>query len=189
MSNTRDGAPRAVLFDRDGTLVVDVPYNGDPGKVTVMPTVRAALRMLRAAGIPIGVVTNQSGIARGLISREQVDAVNRRIDELLGPFDVWQLCPHLPEDACTCRKPQPGMILEAARELGLDPAEVAVVGDIGADVMAAQSAGCRSVLVPTPITRTQEVIDADLVAPDVASAITLLFTGAAGAAGPRGSSS
>lgn len=178
-----DGLPQAVLFDRDGTLVVDVPYNGDPSQVTAMPTVDVALRMLRAAHIPVGVVTNQSGIGRGLLTADQVDAVNQRVDELLGPFDVWQVCPHLPGDGCGCRKPKPGMILEAAKSLNLQPCDVAYIGDIGADIGAATAAGCRSVLVPTPITRTEEVRDAPLVAPDVATAIAMLFTGSAVAAG------
>ncbi|WP_421015725.1 HAD-IIIA family hydrolase, partial [Glutamicibacter creatinolyticus] len=76
----------------------------------------------------------QSGIARGLISAEQVAAVNARVSELLGPFDTFQFCPHGPEDRCRCRKPAPGMVHRACEELGLEPWEVAVVGDIGADV-------------------------------------------------------
>src|SRR3954463_14430660 len=80
----------AVLFDRDGTLVRDVPYNGNPDAVVVMPGARQALDRLRADGLRIGVVTNQSGIARGLLTRAQVDAVNARVEELLGPFDSWQ---------------------------------------------------------------------------------------------------
>jgi HAD superfamily hydrolase (TIGR01662 family) len=107
-------APAAVLFDRDGTLVVDVPYNGDPAKVRPVPGAGAALDLLRAAGIPAGVVTNQSGVARGLITAGEVQQVNRRIDALLGPFAVWQVCPHGPADGCPCRKPRPGMVLAAA---------------------------------------------------------------------------
>ena len=104
-----------MLFDRDGTLVVDVPYCADPALVTPVSTAPAALALLRAAGIPVGVVSNQSGIARGLLDREQVDAVNRRVDDLLGPFDVWQVCPHGPDDGCACRKPQPGGRYAAGR--------------------------------------------------------------------------
>lgn len=170
-----DSPPRAVLFDRDGTLVVDVPYNGDPSRVAAMPTVPVVLRMLRTAGIPVGVVTNQSGIGRGLLTEDQVAGVNDRIDEMLGPFDVWQVCPHAPSDACGCRKPRPGMILEAARLLGMEPRDVAVIGDIGSDIVAATAAGCQCVLVPTPVTRLNEVREAPLVASDVAGAITLLF--------------
>ena len=173
MSSARP--PRAVLFDRDGTLVVDVPYCADPEQVTPVPTARPALALLRAARIPVGVVTNQSGIARGLLRRPQVDAVNRRVDALLGPFAVWQLCPHGPDDGCACRKPAPGMVLAAAERLGVAPDEVAVVGDIGADVGAARAAGARSVLVPTPVTRACEVAAAPVVRPDLLSAVRYLL--------------
>ena len=111
--------PGAVLFDRDGTLVVDVPYCGDPTLVRPVPTAAAALSLLRAARIPVGVVTNQSGIGRGLLTRGQVDAVNRGVDRLLGPFEVWQVCPHGPDDGCACRKPAPGMVKTAAAEFVL----------------------------------------------------------------------
>ncbi|WP_236713725.1 HAD-IIIA family hydrolase, partial [Rathayibacter tanaceti] len=148
----RERAPRlrGILFDRDATLVVDVPYNGDPAQVSPMPTALDAVERARESGLALGVVTNQSGIARGLIDRAQADAVNRRVDELFGGFDVWMLCPHGPEDGCTCRKPAPGMVLGAAEALGLPADSLAVIGDIGADVGAATAAGARGVLVPTP---------------------------------------
>ena len=170
-----DAPPAAVLFDRDGTLVVDVPYCGDPGLVVPVPTARAALALLRAAGVPVGVVSNQSGIARGLLTRDQVDAVNRRVDDLLGPFDVWQVCPHGPDDGCDCRKPAPGMVLAAAERLGVAAADVAVVGDIGADVGAARAAGARSVLVPTEVTLPDEVAAAPVVRPDLLAAVRHLL--------------
>jgi HAD superfamily hydrolase (TIGR01662 family) len=163
-------APEAVLFDRDGTLVVDVPYNGDPALVRPVPAAGAALGLLRAAGIRTGVITNQSGIARGFISAGQAEAVNRRVDELLGPFAVWQVCPHGPDDGCGCRKPRPGLVLAAAERLGVPPERIAVVGDIGADVGAAAAAGAASVLVPTPVTRPGEVSAAPVVRPDLLAA-------------------
>lgn len=167
-------APRAILFDRDGTLVVDVPYNGAPERVQPLPGTARVLSRLRGSGIRTGVVSNQSGIARGLLTRAQVDAVNARVDELLGPFDVWEVCPHGPDDGCACRKPLPGMVLSACLRLRLHPAEVGMVGDIGADVEAAAAAGVRAVLVPTPATLPGEVAAAPLVAPDLASAVSLL---------------
>ena len=172
---THPRRPGAVLFDRDGTLVVDVPYNGDPMRVRPVPAARAALELLRAAGVPAGVVTNQSGIARGLITRAQADAVNARVDELLGPFVVWQVCPHGPEDGCACRKPRPGMVLAAARQLGLPPERLALVGDIGADVEAAAAAGADSVLVPTAVTRRAEVVAAPVVRDDLVAAVRHLL--------------
>jgi histidinol-phosphate phosphatase family protein len=169
----------AVLLDRDGTLVVDVPYNGDPERVLPMPGAREALDRLRAAGLRLAVVSNQSGIARGLLTRAQVDAVNRRVEELLGPVGPWLVCPHGPDDGCACRKPEPGLVLQAAELLGVAPERCAVVGDIGADVQAARAAGARAVLVPTPRTLREEVDAAPEVAPDLAGAVGLLLEGAA----------
>ncbi|HEY0638816.1 MAG TPA: HAD-IIIA family hydrolase, partial [Pseudonocardiaceae bacterium] len=148
---------RAVLLDRDGTLVHDVPYNADPEAVRPVPGARAALDALRAAGLPVGVVTNQSGVARGLIRPHQLAAVHERLAALLGPFDVWRVCPHAPGEGCGCRKPAPGMVISAAAELGVAPADVVLIGDIGSDVAAARAAGARSVLVPTAVTRPAEV--------------------------------
>jgi HAD superfamily hydrolase (TIGR01662 family) len=169
---------RAVLLDRDGTLIEDVPYNGDPDRVRPVAGAREAVQRLREAGIRVGVVTNQSGIGRGLLTRARVDAVNRRVDELLGPFDTWQVCPHDPDDACSCRKPLPGMVSAAADALGVAPHEVVVIGDIGADVEAARAAGALGVLVPNGRTRTDEVRDARHVAPTVTAAVDLVLGGA-----------
>ena len=165
----------AVLFDRDGTLIHDVPYNGDPRLVEPVPHAAEALARLREAGIRIGVVTNQSGIGRGLITREQAGAVNDRVDELLGPFGSWQMCPHAPDDGCRCRKPAPGMVLAACRELGVEPADAVLVGDIAADMEAARRAGARGILVPTPVTLEREVREAEAVAPDLVAAVGLVL--------------
>ncbi|MDP9419892.1 MAG: HAD-IIIA family hydrolase, partial [Actinomycetota bacterium] len=134
-------AVQAVLFDRDGTLVIDVPYNGDPALVEPVPGATEALQRLRAAGLPIAVISNQSGVARGLLSPTEVDAVNLRVAELLGPFAGFWVCPHGPTDGCACRKPAPGLVLAAAAALGVAPGACAVIGDIGADVEAADAAG------------------------------------------------
>ena len=163
----------AVLFDRDGTLVHDVPYNGDPVLVDPVPGALAALTRLRAVGVPVGVVTNQSGIGRGRLTRDQVDRVNARVEELLGPFDTWQLCPHAPADGCGCRKPEPGLVLSAASALGVPAARCVVIGDVGTDMAAARAAGARAVLVPTPVTRPDEVRSAPAVAADLPSAVEL----------------
>lgn len=172
---TRRQRPLAVLFDRDGTLVVDVPDNGDPDAVRPVPTARAALDRLRAAGVPTAVVSNQSGIARGLITREQVDAVNARAAALLGDLGPVLVCEHGAGDGCSCRKPRPGLVLAAAARLGVAPERCAVVGDIGADVGAALAAGARPVLVPTPVTRREEVEAAPEVCADLLEAVELLL--------------
>jgi histidinol-phosphate phosphatase family protein len=169
------GVPAAVLFDRDGTLVVDVPYNGDPERVVVMPGVREALGRLRAAGVATAVVSNQSGVARGLIRAEQVEAVNRRVEELVGPLGPWLVCLHGPGDGGGCRKPAPGLVMQAAAALGVEPRDCVVIGDVGSDVEAARAAGARAVLVPTPVTRPEEVAAAPEVAPDLVAAVELLL--------------
>jgi histidinol-phosphate phosphatase family protein len=164
-----------VLLDRDGTLVVDVPYNGEPDRVQPMPGAREALERLRSAGVRTAVISNQSGVARGLISEEQVRAVNARVDELLGPLGPWLVCTHGPDDGCDCRKPRPGLVLRAAKALGVGAERCAVVGDIGADVEAARAAGARAVLVPTPRTRREEVAAAPETAPDLEAAVAKLL--------------
>ncbi len=142
--------PCAVLFDRDETIVVDVPFNGDPDRIEPAPDGRASLDRLRAAGLQLAVVSNQSGVGRGFITAADVDAVNRRIDELLGPFAGFFVCPHAVEDACECRKPKPKLILDAARALGVEPACCVVVGDRESDVEAARNAGAIPLKIDGP---------------------------------------
>ncbi|WP_308221126.1 HAD-IIIA family hydrolase [Isoptericola sp. S6320L] len=164
----------AVLLDRDGTLVHDVPYNGDPTRVEPLEDVLDQLDVLRARGVRLGVVSNQSGVARGVLTRAQVQAVNDHVEKLLGPFDTWQVCVHAPQDGCWCRKPAPGLVHAAATALGVEPWRCAVVGDIGSDVAAGIAAGAETVLVPTAVTRRDEVDDAPVVAPDLAAAVRYL---------------
>jgi histidinol-phosphate phosphatase family protein len=118
--------------------------------VTVEPGVREALDRLRAAGLALAVVSNQSGVGRGYITLEQVDAVNRRVDELLGPFSGFFVCPHAPEDDCDCRKPQPKLILEAARAMRVGPGRCVVIGDRESDVKAAENAGAIPLKINGP---------------------------------------
>jgi histidinol-phosphate phosphatase family protein len=167
--------PVAVLFDRDGTLIVDVPYNGDADRVLPMEGASEALERLRAAGVKTAVVSNQSGVARGLITPLDVESVHARMELLLGPLGPVEWCPHGPDEGCSCRKPAPGLILRAARRLGVDPRRCAVIGDIGADVEAARAAGARGVLVPTERTRREEIAAAAEVAPDLGHAVDLLL--------------
>jgi HAD superfamily hydrolase (TIGR01662 family) len=171
------GIPDLVLLDRDGTLVHDFPYNGDPEWVRPVDGARPALDRLRARGVRLGVVSNQSGVARGLITRDQVDACMDRLAELLGPFDTVQVCPHGPDDGCSCRKPAPGMVKAACAELDVDPARCVVIGDIGADVEAAEAAGAVGILVPTPVTRREEVAAAARRAATLTAAVDDVLAG------------
>jgi len=168
-------APRVVLLDRDGTLVEDVPYNGDPARVTPMPGALEALNRLRAAGIRLAVVSNQGGIGSGRLTPADVAAVNHRVESLLGPLGPWFVCPHAPEAGCDCRKPAPGLIHRAAEALGVRPEDCALIGDTGADVAAARAAGARAILVPNAVTRHAEIAEAPEVAHDLGEAVDRLL--------------
>jgi D,D-heptose 1,7-bisphosphate phosphatase len=148
----------AVFVDKDGTLVRDVPYNVDPDLIELVPGAGEALAKLAAAGYAVVVVSNQSGVARGLFAEDALAAVEQRLHELLAASDValagFYYCPHHPAGhvsqyatQCTCRKPEPGMILQAAEELHLDLSRSWMIGDILDDVEAGNRAGCRSVLI------------------------------------------
>jgi histidinol-phosphate phosphatase family protein len=149
---------RAVFLDKDGTLVEDVPYNVDPALVRLAPGAAEGLRALAAAGYLLVVVSNQSGVARGYFPEAALAGVEARLRGLLAECGVslasFSWCPHHPGGSvaayavpCECRKPQPGQILRAARELGLDPRRSWMVGDILDDVEAGRRAGCRTVLI------------------------------------------
>jgi D-glycero-D-manno-heptose 1,7-bisphosphate phosphatase len=151
------GAP-TILFDKDGTLIEDIPYNVDPARIRLATGAAAGLRRLGAAGFAAAVVTNQTGVARGLFTLGDLDAVRDRIAELLGAQGLalrgFYACPHFPMGsvaefaiACDCRKPGGGLVRRAIAELGLVASDTWVVGDSWADVAAGRSAGCRTVLV------------------------------------------
>ena len=161
----------AVLFERDGTLVHDGPDSVDPDRVRPMPGAIPARDALRRARIPIGVVTNQSGVGRGLITSAQLRRGDARVEALLGRCDVREIRPHTGQSGCRCRKPAPGMVLSTTRRLGVPVSGVVVVGGIGADVEAARAAGARAVLVPTPATRPEEVAAAPVVTSDPLEAV------------------
>ena len=169
--------PRALLCDRDGTLVTDVPYNDDPRLVAPLPGVAAALERVRAAGIPIGIVTNQRGVALGRISPERLLAVHARVEELLGPFDTIVSCPHDTSERCSCRKPRPGLILRAARHLGVPPGRCVVVGDSWSDVLAARHAGARPIRIGPPGAGARTGVDAVATVPDLPAAVDLVLAG------------
>lgn len=145
----------AVFFDRDGTLIVDADYLSDPDGVTLIPGAPESIRAARDAGWFTVVVTNQSGIGRGLYSESDYRAVDRRFQALLAAegatLDAVLHCPHHPSftGVCDCRKPAPGMLLEAARRLGIDLARSVVVGDKRSDLEAGLAVGAAPILVRT----------------------------------------
>ncbi|OBK73275.1 HAD-IIIA family hydrolase [Mycobacterium sp. 1274761.0] len=170
--------PLAVLLDRDDTIIEDVPYLNDPTRVRPVPGAANALRRLREEGLLLAIVSNQSGVAKGLIAPDELAAVNARVDDALGPFDAWQVCIHDDGDGCTCRKPAPGMVLAAAEALGVDPSRCVLIGDTGGDVTAALTAGADAVLVPTHRTLEHEISEARArarVAADLNSAVSMVL--------------
>jgi D-glycero-D-manno-heptose 1,7-bisphosphate phosphatase len=138
----------AIFLDKDGTLVVDVPYNVDPGLIELTPYARPACQALHAAGFALVVVTNQSGVARGLFEAAALEAVEARLLEMLGvSFAGFYHCPHAADAGCRCRKPADGMLRQAAAEHRLDLARSWMIGDILNDVEAGRRAGCRTILI------------------------------------------
>lgn len=164
---------RAVLFDRDGTLIVDSPR--DRANITPMPGASQALQRLRTRGMRIGVITNQPAIAHGDLSVDDMRAIHERIEDAIGAIDAWFVCPHAVNDECGCRKPQAGLIEDACRHFGISAEECVVVGDIGSDVDAAHNAGAHAILVPTPVTRAQEIARAPVVCADLNEAVDAIL--------------
>jgi D-glycero-D-manno-heptose 1,7-bisphosphate phosphatase len=144
---------RAVFLDRDGTLIEDVGYPRDPVAVALLDGAVATLRELSRLGFALVVVSNQSGIARGLVTPAEAAAVHDRFVSLFASggvnFDAVVYCPHGPADGCDCRKPAPRMLLDTAAELELDLAGSFMVGDKASDIEAGRRAGCRTILIET----------------------------------------
>ena len=145
------GYGRAVFLDRDGTLMPEVGAVGRPEAVRLMPGVGQALRALSAARYELVVVSNQSAIGRGVVTAEQVLEVNAALRRVLRAEGVELsgifVCPHRPEDACDCRKPLPGLLLQASTMLGLTLSRSWLIGDSTRDTGAAEAAGVRSILL------------------------------------------
>lgn len=145
---------RAVFFDKDGTLVKNVPYNVNPDLIELNKGADECLRLLRTAGYKLFVITNQSGVARGFFEEKDLPAVWQKLNELTGAeFAGFYHCPHYPSGkiaeyakTCDCRKPQPGMILKAAAEHAIDLKNSWFVGDNEQDIIAGRRAGCKTIL-------------------------------------------
>ena len=183
---------RAVFLDRDGTLIKEKVYLSDPVRVALLPGTAAALSDFRDGGFVLVVVTNQSGIARGLFSENEYHAVAKRLDDLLAsagsPVDATMYCPHHPDFGpdCECRKPGTGMYRRAATELGLDLANSFYVGDKVLDVTPALELGGVGVLVRTGhgVEESARVPAGTAVVEDLGAAAQLILSGGLSVAGP-----
>jgi D-glycero-D-manno-heptose 1,7-bisphosphate phosphatase len=160
---------RAVFLDRDGTINEEKEYLHRSEDFSFIPGAPAAIRLLKEAGFLVIVVTNQSGIGRGYFDEEAVHRLHRYMDEELDHYgaavDGYYLCPHHPRHGigdyrkeCCCRKPLPGMLLEAARDFDIDLAASYIIGDKLADIEAGLAAGCRPLLVSTGYGKEQSVL-------------------------------
>jgi D-glycero-D-manno-heptose 1,7-bisphosphate phosphatase len=171
---------RAVFFDRDGTLIIDEPYNGDPGKVRLYPGVRDGLAALKKSGWRVIIVTNQSGIGRGKITEEQYRAVNAEFVRQCGGeqiIDAVLHAPDTPDDPSPRRKPGIGLFQDAASLLPIDFSRSWTVGDKPSDIAAGRAAGTRTIRVlNAPVTRHKSSSSpADLVVPHIADALKHLL--------------
>lgn len=178
----------AIFLDKDGTLVEDVPYNVNPSLLQLTWQAGQALQLLQRLGYALFIVSNQSGVARGLFTEAALGPVERRLNDLLAQYDVtlegFYYCPHHPEGSvaryatsCTCRKPMPGMLLRAASEHDIDLAHSWMIGDILNDVEAGTRAGCRTVLIDNGNETEWELSPQripDLSAPDLHAAATMI---------------
>jgi D-glycero-D-manno-heptose 1,7-bisphosphate phosphatase len=174
--------PWHVLLDRDGTIIEDRRYLADPDGVALLPGAVDGLRRLTQAGCRLALLTNQSGIGRGLFDLNAMHRVHERLAALLIPHDIRLhgifFCPHAPEERCGCRKPLPGLFRQAACALGVRPERACVIGDKEADVDLGRNVGARTILVRTGHGRDEEsrVKDkADAVADDLAAAADWLL--------------
>jgi D-glycero-D-manno-heptose 1,7-bisphosphate phosphatase len=149
---------KAIFLDKDGTVIIDVPYNVDPDKIVLLPGTAVGLQQLQAAGYLLIMVTNQAGVARGYFTEADLPAVENKLKELLEPsnikLDGFYYCPNHPEGhvapyniSCGNRKPMPGMLLKAAADHQIDLKVSWMIGDILHDVEAGNRAGCHTLLI------------------------------------------
>jgi len=184
---TPPASARAVILDRDGTIIVDRGYLDDPAALALLPGAAAGLRALGARGHPLIIVSNQSGVGRGRLTLARMHEVNAALLAVLEAEGVHlagvYCCTHRPEDDCACRKPRTRLVLEAAAAHGFDPAAAVVIGDKGCDIELGRRLGATTLLISAD-GRTSDGTPAtpDHVVPDLLSAARLI--GAAHAAHP-----
>ncbi len=165
----------AVFLDRDGTLMRDVEYCSDPKQVEIFDGVPQALRRLKDAGFKLIVITNQSGIGRGYFTEQDYRAVEEEVQNRLGVIDATYFCPDKPDAGCRCRKPQPGLILDAQRDHNLDLTRSFLIGDKPLDAECGRNAGLRTVLVQTGLQPPNEKSGADWLARDLNEAAEIIL--------------
>jgi D-glycero-D-manno-heptose 1,7-bisphosphate phosphatase len=151
--NAEPGGRRYVILDRDGTINFDRDHLSDPAELELIPGASRGLRRLQELGLGLVIVTNQSVVGRGMVDEAGLEAIHRRLLEMLGnegvTIDGVYHCPHVEEDGCGCRKPEPELVWRAAHDLGFDPRRSFLVGDHLTDVEMGRSVGAATILVKT----------------------------------------
>jgi D-glycero-D-manno-heptose 1,7-bisphosphate phosphatase len=162
---------RVVILDRDGTIVIDRHYLDNPEGLAFLPGAAEGLRSLYEHGYRLVVITNQSGIDRGYFSLAQMELMHDRLLEMVriagARLEGIYFCPHNPDAGCSCRKPQPGLLLRAAFELGFDPSNVIVVGDKASDIELGNRVAAPTVLISRAAAATQLALPPDFIAGDL----------------------
>ena len=171
-----DALSPAIFVDRDGTIMEDCDYCSDPKDVRVFPGVPEALRRLKSRGFKLIIITNQSGIGRGLMTIEQYRAVEAEVlRQLDGLIDATYFCPDVPGPNSNCRKPAPGMILQAKQEHGIDLARSFFIGDKEIDVECGRNAGVGTIRVQTGFQQDTTASTADWVAKNLPAAAEIIL--------------
>ncbi len=189
----------AVFLDRDGVLVEDVDLLTKPSQIRLFERAPSAIKHLKRAGFKVIVVSNQTIVARGLATEEDVGRIHDRIQQLLSEangshIDAFYFCPHHPNATlpayqieCNCRKPRPGMLIQAAREHAIDLRKSYMIGDRITDIIAGMRAGCKTILAQTgahlqePIETIERIdlsVQPDFVCQDLAEAVDRILEGA-----------
>jgi len=170
-------ADKVVILDRDGTIVFDRHYLSDPAALEFLPGAAEGLRSMYSSGYRLLVITNQSGVGRGMFSLRALQQMNERLMEMVeaagAHLERVYYCPHRPEDHCDCRKPKPKLLLDAARELGFAPGQSVVIGDKPSDIEFGAAVGATTMLVASTTGQPGSVA-ADYVVHDLEQAAHLL---------------
>lgn len=172
---------RYVLVDRDGVInsKIENGYVRHPEQLLFLPGSLAALAKLNAAGYRVAVISNQSGISRGLYTIDDLDLVTDAVIEAVesagGKIDAFYYCPHRDEDKCMCRKPKPGLIERAVAELGIEPTDTYMIGDSAIDVAAGQSVGCKTIFITETASGTD--VSPTHVVPSLTAAVSIVLDG------------
>jgi len=170
-------ADKVVVLDRDGTVIVDRHYLSDPAGLELLPGAAEGLRRLSEHGYRLVIITNQSGVGRGLFSVARLDEIHDRFREMVtaagARLEAIYYCPHVPEDECDCRKPRLGLFLRAAADLHFCPANAVVIGDKASDVEFGRRAGAKTVLL-APDAADHDGVAADFFATDLVAAAKVI---------------